>query len=174
MKKDVHRPSWDHFWFVQALMYSTRGTCDRLKTACVIVKDNRLVGAGYNGSPSGTPHCEDVGHLIIDGHCERTLHAEENAILNSERKNLKGAFAYMIGSPCIRCAKLLVNAGVKQINFLQEYPNSRGKEYIEELSAQSGVKFVHFDLDPQELIRQSLERLKERGGALANKHRVKK
>ncbi len=169
MSKSLQRPSWDHFWFVQALMYSTRGTCDRLKAACVIVKDNRLVGAGYNGSPTKTPHCEDVGHLIIEGHCERTLHAEENAILNSEHKSLKGATAYVIGSPCIRCAKLLVNSGVKQVNFLHEYANSRGKEYIAELSRQSGVSFVHFDLNPQELINQSIKRLKEAGGALSTK-----
>lgn len=60
------RPNWDIFWFAQALIYSTRGTCDRLRTGCVIVKNKRIVGAGYNGSVSGLPHCMLLPHLAID------------------------------------------------------------------------------------------------------------
>lgn len=160
------RLAWDEFWFVQALVYSTRGTCDRLRTACVIVKDNHLVGAGYNGSPSGTPHCDDVGHLMIEGHCERTLHGEENAIINTETHNLRGATAYVVATPCIRCAKLLVNSGIKQVNFLGEYSNSRGKDYVEKLSRETGVKFVKYKTNPRQLINQAIERLEGPGGAL--------
>ena len=119
MKKDekgTERLDWDRFWFLLAMLYSTRGTCDRLRTACLVVKNNRLVGAGYNGSPAGTPHCDEVGHLMIKGHCERTLHGEENAIINTERADLVGSSAYVIATPCIRCAKMLVNTGVKEVN----------------------------------------------------------
>ena len=84
LAKNHNRPNWDEFWLTQALFYSARGTCDRLRTATVVVdKKNRLISAGYNGSTPGAPHCDDVGHLIIDGHCMRTLHAEENAILRA-------------------------------------------------------------------------------------------
>jgi dCMP deaminase len=154
---DSYRPPWDHFWFVQAMMYSTRGTCDRLRTACIIVKDKRLVGAGYNGSPKGTPHCDDdgVGHLLIDNHCERTLHGEENAILNTERGHLVGATAYIIGTPCIRCAKLLVSAGLVEVKYLGAYRNSRGKEYIKELSTQSGVTFTSYGDDPKSFLAEA-------------------
>ncbi|EKE00158.1 MAG: hypothetical protein ACD_22C00082G0001 [uncultured bacterium] len=167
--KKSNRPEWDNFWFVQALLYSTRGTCDRLRAGCVIVKNKRLVGAGYNGSPSGSPHCDDIGHLIIENHCERTLHSEENAILNSERANLVDATAYVTATPCIRCAKILVNAGVKEVKYLVEYKNSRGKEYIDQLSKETGVKFKHCKLDPRKLLNQAIERLEGPGGALESK-----
>ena len=160
------RPNWTNFWFVIALMYSTRGTCDRLRTACVIVKDKRLVGAGYNGSAHGLPHCDDVGHLLIDNHCERTLHGEDNAILNTPREDLKGASAYIVGTPCIRCARMLVNSGVKVVNFLGEYANSRGKEYMEELEKNTDVKFIQYQLSPEELLKQAVERLEGPGGAI--------
>ena len=160
------RPDWLNFWFTIALMYSTRGTCDRLRTACVIVKDKRLVGAGYNGSPKGLPHCDDVGHLVIENHCERTLHGEENAILNTQRADLVGSTAYIIGTPCIRCAKILVNAGVIEVNFLGQYSNSRGKDYLKELSRLTKVKFKQHHLDPKTLITQATKRLQGPGGAL--------
>lgn len=162
------KPDWNHFWFVLAMMYSTRGTCDRLRTACIIVKDKRLVGAGYNGSPRGTPHCDDygVGHLMIDGHCERTLHGEENAIINTERANLAGARAYIIGTPCIRCAKLLVNAGIVEVNYLGTYKNSRGREYIDQLALQTHVHFIESGLDPRKLLEEATTRLEDKGGVL--------
>lgn len=160
------RPPWTDFWFTQALMYSTRGTCDRLRTACVIVKNNRLVGAGYNGSPRGTRHCDDIGHLMIENHCERTLHGEENAVINTQRPDLEGATAYIIATPCIRCAKLLVNSGIKEVYYLGEYANSRGKEYIKTLSKETGVKFKQCKISPQDLINQAIERLKGKGGVL--------
>lgn len=67
------------FWFV-TLAHSCLGTCDRLRTASSAEKDKRIVGIGYNGSLPGQPHCDEVGHLIIDGHCERTRHGETNLI----------------------------------------------------------------------------------------------
>ena len=60
------------------LLMSVLATCDRLRTASSAEKDKRLRGFGYNGSVSGDGHCDDVGHLMVDGHCERTLHGEEN------------------------------------------------------------------------------------------------
>lgn len=150
-------------------MYSTRGTCDRLRTACIIVKNNQLVGAGYNGSPPGMDHCDEVGHLLIEGHCERTIHGEENAILHTSREALNGATAYIIGTPCIRCAKLLVTAGVEEVHFQGEYRNSRGKEYLEILARDSGVLFVQHQLDLRILIAQAVSRLEGDGGALFGK-----
>lgn len=160
------RLEWDKFWFLTAIMFSTRGTCDRLRTACVIVKNKRLVGAGYNGSASGAPHCDEVGHLIIDNHCERTLHGEENAIINTERDNIVGSTAYIVATPCIRCAKLLANSGVSHVKYLGSYSNSRGKEYLDQLSKDTGTIFEQFTYDPQELIDGAVERLKGKGGVL--------
>jgi len=166
VRTEIRRPSWEEFWFLLALMYSTRGTCDRLRTACLIVKNNQLKGAGYNGSPPGTAHCDDVGHLIIDGHCERTIHGEGNAILHTSREDLVGATAYVISTPCYRCAKALVTAGVKRVNYMEEYSNSRGREQIKQLAKDTGVKFTHCDIEPAALIARALVILKGPGGAL--------
>lgn len=163
----VPRPGWDAFWFVEAIFYSTRGTCDRLRTACVIVRDKQVIGAGYNGSPHGMPHCDDVDHLMIDGHCLRTLHAEANAILHADYTRLSGSTAYVLNTPCFHCAKLLVGAGVSQVFYLAPYANSHGQEQLSTLSKDSGVEFTQVDLDPQQLIDQAMARLRDKGGILA-------
>jgi dCMP deaminase len=160
------RPEWTDFWFTLVLMYSTRGTCDRLRAATIIVKDKRIVGAGYNGSAFGQPHCDDESHLMIDNHCERTLHGEENAVLNTDREDLKGATAYMVGTPCIRCTRMMINTGVSEINILGKYPNARGNEYYADLVKRAKVKMTYFDLDPRELINNAIKRLEGPGGAL--------
>ena len=165
-KKQDKRLDWDHFWFLLAALYSTRGTCDRLRAACLIVKDKRLVGAGYNGSPFGLDHCDDVGHLLINNHCERTIHSEENAVINTERRNVVGAIAYITAIPCIRCARILINSGVSKVNYINVYNNSRGNKYLKMLSEKSGVKFIKHKLDLNKLFDEALERLGEAGGAL--------
>lgn len=167
MKKGSARPSWDEFWFQIALVYSTRATCDRLRTATIIVKDNRQVGAGYNGSVPGADHCDDVGHLLINEHCERTLHGEQNAIINTPRESLKGATAYILGTPCIRCFKELVAAGVVKINCLGTYENSLGKNEIFEIAEQvKSVKIEFFEYGPRDLIESVVKALERKGGRL--------
>ncbi|MBP7785866.1 hypothetical protein KA062_01275 [Patescibacteria group bacterium] len=166
MSEKNERPTWDEFWFQLALLYSTRATCDRLRTATVIVKNNRQVGAGYNGSVPGADHCDDVGHLIINGHCERTLHGEQNAIINSTREGLLGSTAYILGSPCLRCFKELVAAGVVEIKCLGTYGNSLGKDSIFEIALQTGVSIKFFNYDPRGLIESAIRVLERKGGRL--------
>ena len=161
------RPSWDEFWFTLALFYSTRGTCDRLKAACLLIdKNNRLVGAGYNGSLSGHPHCDEVGHLMVDGHCLRTLHAEVNAIIHSVG-DLEGATAYILGTPCIDCVKKLLAKKVKKIIFTKDYDNkARGGEHIFELAKLSGAEISRTEIDFTNLLLKNASILKNPGGAL--------
>lgn len=161
------RPSWEEFWFTLALFYSTRGTCDRLKAACLLVdKNNRLVGAGYNGSLPGHPHCDEVGHLMVDGHCLRTLHAEVNAIIHSIG-DLEGATAYILGTPCIDCVKKLLAKKIKRIIFTKDYDNqARGGEHIFELAKMSGAEISRFDIDFANLLVKNATILKNPGGAL--------
>ena len=163
---DLKRPSWDESYFTIALIYSTRGTCDRLRTATVIVKDNKLVGAGYNGSPSGAGHCDDVGHLLINGHCERTLHGEQNAIIHTHRDDLRGSVAYILGTPCLRCFKELVASGVLEVKCLGTYSNSLGKDKLVRLSKEYNVVINFFDYNPAELLKKSILMLKRKGGIL--------
>ena len=164
------RPRWEEFWFTLTLFYSTRGTCDRLRVACLLVdKNNKLVGAGYNGSLPGHPHCDEVGHLMVEGHCLRTLHAEVNAILHSFG-DLEGATAYVLGTPCIDCVKKLLSKKVKKILFTREYDNKdRGGEHIFELARVSGAEIRRVDIDFEEILRKNLSILKGPGGAFQGK-----
>lgn len=161
-----YRPSWDEFWFTLALIYSTRATCDRLRTATLIVKDNRLVGAGYNGSISGEDHCDEVGHLMVNGHCERTLHGEQNAIINTSREDLKGSTAYTLGTPCLRCFKELAAAGVVTIKCLGTYENALGREVLHSLVSTNDVNLIFFDYDPEYLLSTAFHALKRKGGRM--------
>lgn len=166
----AERPAWDEFWFVLALFYSVRGTCDRLRTACLLVdENNRLVGAGYNGSLAGEEHCDDVGHFMVDGHCFRTLHAEENAILHST-KDLTGCTAYILDGPCLACAKKLLSKGIKRILFTREFNNVQGKdagrEFIVTLAEKRGVEFRRVDIDFELVLKKMLGIIQGHGGRL--------
>ena len=165
--KNSNRPTWEEFWFTLALFYSTRGTCDRLKAACLLVdKNNRLIGAGYNGSLPGHPHCDEVGHLMVEGHCLRTLHAEVNAIVHS-LGDLEGATAYVLGTPCIDCVKKLLAKKVKRIVFTRDYDNkARGGEHIFELAKLSGAEVRRTEIDFINLLSKNSGILKNPGGAL--------
>ena len=100
-----------------------RSTCDRAQVGSVIVKENRILSTGYNGSPSGQPHCLDVGHLMEDGHCIRTIHGEMNSVLMAARHGvaIEGAKVYVTHFPCYHCLKSLVDAGIKEICYSQAY-----------------------------------------------------
>ncbi len=164
------RPTWDEFWFTIALFYSTRGTCNRLKAACLLVdKNNRLVGAGYNGSLPGDPHCDEVGHLIIDGHCLRTLHAEVNAILHSTA-DLTDVTAYVLGTPCVDCIKKLLSKKIKKIIFTRDYNNqAKGGEYIFDLAKNQNAEIKKVEIDFSEVLRKKFNILTGSGGAFADK-----
>lgn len=167
------RPSWEEFWFTLALFYSTRGTCDRLKASCLLVdKNNRLVGAGYNGSLPGHPHCDEVGHLMVEGHCLRTLHAEVNAIIHSVG-DLDGAAAYVLGTPCVDCVKKLLAKKVKKIIFTRDYDNkARGGEHIFEFARLSGAELRRSDIDFTAVLAKTDSILKGPGGAFNVLHPV--
>jgi len=75
------RPDWDSYFMKIAYAVSERSTCDRAFVGCVLVLEKRILTSGFNGSPAGQEHCDEVGHLIVDGHCVRTIHAETNAII---------------------------------------------------------------------------------------------
>jgi dCMP deaminase len=118
------RPSYEDTFFEIAKTLSRRATCPRRSVGCVIVDEyNSIITEGYNGSPSGMPHCKDVGCLIEGGHCVRAVHAEINAIAAAARRgaSLKGARAYCTLLPCIQCAQALAVAGVIVVYFDEYY-----------------------------------------------------
>lgn len=117
------RKDWNEYFLDIAETVSTRATCDRLKVGSVIVKDNKIISTGYNGSPNGSVHCNDEGCLMENGSCVRTIHAEINAIMNSPI-SVDGATIYVTHFPCFNCSKHIVQAGIKEIYYKEDYRNS--------------------------------------------------
>lgn len=122
------RNDWDLYFMRIACEVATRATCDRKHVGCVIVSPNRhILATGYNGSIAGLPHCDEVGHLMEEGHCVRTVHAESNAVAQAARNGtrLEGATAYVTASPCWPCFKLLINSGIRAIRYREFYRDER-------------------------------------------------
>lgn len=117
------RPSWDDYFINISMAVAQRSTCERAHVGAVLVKDKRILTTGFNGSPSGQGHCDDIGHLMVDGHCVRTIHAETNAIIQAALHGVstRGAICYVTHFPCINCTKILINAGVSQVVYLNNY-----------------------------------------------------
>lgn len=128
------RPSWDHYFMGIAFSVAQRSTCDRAHVGAVIVRDRRILTTGYNGSPAGLPHCDDIGHLMIDGHCVRTLHAEQNAIIQAALHgvNIQGANLYVTHQPCLTCAKMIINAGLIRVYYAGQYPDENSRQFLSE------------------------------------------
>ncbi|MCK9471942.1 MAG: dCMP deaminase family protein [Bacilli bacterium] len=106
-----------------------RSTCSRKQVAAIIEKDGRIISTGYAGAPSGLPHCIDIGCEIgKDGGCIRTVHAEANAITYAAKNGIatNNATMYCTMSPCLECAKLIVNSGIKELYYIERYRNGDG------------------------------------------------
>lgn len=116
------RKDWDNYFMDIALMVKERSTCPRLHVGAIIVKDKRIKGTGYNGSPPGFDHCEDVGCLMIDNHCRRTIHAEVNALLECSPDERNGAAIYITAQPCMECSKLILASGITRVVYANPYP----------------------------------------------------
>ncbi len=130
------RASWDEYFMNIAREVGSRSTCDRKHVGAVIVRDRCILATGYNGSIRGLPHCDDEGHLMEDGHCVRTVHAEANAIVQAARNGARidGSAIYVTASPCWNCFKLIGNAGVLRIAFGEFYRDPRIFEFAAKLS----------------------------------------
>jgi dCMP deaminase len=135
------RASWDEYFMAIAAQVATRSTCARKHVGAVIERDKIILATGYNGSLRGLDHCDDVGHLMEEGHCVRTVHAEANALVQAARNGVRveGASIYVTASPCFNCFKLIANAGVTRIIFGEFYRDER----IFEFSKQLSIELLH-------------------------------
>src|SRR5687767_12780347 len=121
------RADWDEYFMRIAVDVSSRSTCDRKHVGAVIVRDRNILSTGYNGSISGMPHCDDVGHMMENDHCVATIHAEANAIIQAAKHgvNIDQSAIYTTASPCWSCFKLIANAGLKRVCFGEFYRDDR-------------------------------------------------
>ncbi|NLZ38067.1 MAG: cytidine deaminase [Firmicutes bacterium] len=140
------RPAWDDYFMEITRMVATRSTCLRRSVGAVIIKDKRILATGYNGAPSGLAHCEEVGCIrqqkqVPSGERHelcRGLHAEQNAILQAAMYgvSISGATIYCTTHPCVVCAKMIINAGMKEIVIAEGYPDEMSAQML----AEAGIK----------------------------------
>jgi dCMP deaminase len=136
----MRRPSWDEYFMMIAADVSRRSTCLRRHVGAILVVDRRLLATGYNGAPTGVPHCCESGCLreqmaVPSGERHelcRGLHAEQNAIIQAARHgvSINGATLYTTHHPCSMCSKMSINAGVKRIVCREDYPDDLGKTML--------------------------------------------
>lgn len=146
MEKKIKRPEWDAYFLDIAKLVSKRSTCLRRKVGALIVKNRRILTTGYNGTPTGITHCEVTGCLreklkVPSGERHelcRGLHAEQNAVIQAALYgvNIGGGTLYCTNQPCSICAKMLINAGIKEIVMESGYPDKMAKEFFDE----AGIK----------------------------------
>jgi len=116
------RLSRDEYFIRIAQVVAERSTCSRAKVGAVLVdpRTNRIVATGYNGSIKGSPHCIDVGCMMVEDHCRRTIHAEMNAVLHLEH-NYDILYLYSTHEPCAECFKALKTANVVKMTYINRY-----------------------------------------------------
>ncbi|MBE6524245.1 MAG: cytidine deaminase [Thermoplasmata archaeon] len=146
----MERPSNDEYFMEMAQLVSSRSTCLRRKVGAVIVKDKRVLSTGYNGSPKGTRHCEELGCIRVQMNVPsgtrhelcRGVHAEQNAVTQAAYfgVSVDGASIYTTTYPCSMCAKILINAGIREIIYSEGYSDDLSKQLLDE----AGIKLREY------------------------------
>ncbi|OGP53654.1 MAG: cytidine deaminase [Deltaproteobacteria bacterium RBG_13_52_11] len=149
------RPSWDEYFMEITRLVVGRSTCLRRQVGAILVKDKKILATGYNGAPSGLPHCLEVGCLrdemgIPSGERHelcRGLHAEQNAIIQAAYYgvSINGATLYCTNLPCIICTKMLINAGIARVVYAEGYADPLARQMWE------GSKVVVEQFQPEQL-----------------------
>lgn len=167
------RKDWDTYFMDIAYMVSTRSRCSRRHVGAVLVQGKKLLGTAYNGAPSGVPDCSEAGCMIaeefepikLDGQvqmikkqrCIRTIHAEQNLLLFTDRADREGSSVYVTDEPCWTCAKLLANSGIIEVVYHRPYQKDTDK--VKELMRQKGITIRA--LDHYQAPRETVEPLTE-------------
>lgn len=125
-----------------AHIWAENSYCERRKVGALIVKDNMIISDGYNGTPAGFENvCEDENNVTRP----YVLHAEANAITKIARSgnNSEGATLYVTDAPCIECAKLIIQSGIKKVFYSRQYRLTDGIDLLE----RAGIEVSHISLD---------------------------
>jgi dCMP deaminase len=134
------RPAWEQYFMDIACLVARRSTCRRRHVGAIVVRDKRILATGYNGAPTGLPHCLDIGCLreqlgIPSGERHelcRGLHAEQNVIIQAAYHGvcIKDATLYCTNLPCSICSKMLINAGIRAIKYKEGYADPMSEEML--------------------------------------------
>lgn len=143
------RPSWERYFMSIAQQVATRSTCLRRQVGCIIVIEKRIVSTGYNGAPSGLPHCEEVGCIrdsrgVASGERHelcRGLHAEQNAIIQAAMHGtaVRDGSIFCTHKPCILCTKMLINAGIRRVYYARGYED----DLADEMAREAEMQLIH-------------------------------
>lgn len=149
----MSRPSWEEYFMDIACLVARRSTCLRRQVGAIVVRDKRILATGYNGAPTGLPHCLDIGCLreelqIPSGERHelcRGLHAEQNVIIQAAYHGvcIAGGTLYCTNLPCAICSKMLINAGIEEIKYKEGYADAMAEEMLKA----AGVKVTKTDSD---------------------------
>jgi dCMP deaminase len=148
----MNRPTWDEYFLKIAQLTSERSNCLKRKVGCIIVKDNRILCLGYNGTPKGMKNCFEGGCDRCSGNCDTgnnldicmCLHAEENALLFLSQKELSDSILYVTLMPCISCAKKIIQCGIKKVIYLDNY-NIKLDEISMKMFNMSNIDIIKFE-----------------------------
>ncbi|MDD4899541.1 MAG: cytidine/deoxycytidylate deaminase family protein [Candidatus Omnitrophica bacterium] len=146
-KNFAKRPTWDEYFLEVANLVAKRSTCHRRHVGAVLVKDKRILATGYNGAPSGLKDCLEIGFCVREKlgipsgerhELCRALHAEQNVIIQAALHGVgtRGSILYLTNQPCIICAKMLINAAIKEIVIAGDYPDKMAMDFLKE----AGIK----------------------------------
>lgn len=149
------RKDWDTYFMDIAFMVSTRSQCSRRHVGAVLVQGKKLLGTAYNGAPMGVPDCSEAGCMIAEDYefvmnngkeemvkkqrCIRTIHAEQNLLLFTDRIDREGSIVYVTDEPCWTCANMLANSGITEVVFHRSYP--KDTEKVSRMMEQKGIIF---------------------------------
>lgn len=149
MSEKILRPSWDEYFLKLAFLVAERSTCRRHHVGAIIVRDKRILTTGYNGAPSGCKDCLELGCLrdemnIPSGQRHelcRAVHAEQNAIIQAGVYgiDISNSTMYCTHSPCIICAKMIVNSKIKRLVVAKNYADESFKQLFEEANVEFKV-----------------------------------
>jgi dCMP deaminase len=142
----INRPTLDEYFMEIATVVAKRSTCLRNQVGALFVKNKRILSTGYNGAPSGLDHCDQVGCAregVASGTRHelcRAVHAEQNAIIQAALHgiSIEEATLYCTHQPCILCAKMMINARVAKVVYLQSYPDGTALDFLQ----QAGIEVV--------------------------------
>jgi dCMP deaminase len=147
------RPSWDEYFLSIANLIQSRSTCLRRQVGAVLVQNNHIISTGYNGAPSGAKHCEEIGCMREQLHVPsgerhelcRAVHAEQNAITQAAffGASTNGGTMYITHQPCIICAKMMINAGIKKVVYINGY----GDETTLNMLKDAGIEIVQIKIE---------------------------
>ena len=151
MSQEEGRPSWETYFMDITRLVAKRSTCVRRAVGAIIVKNKRILSTGYNGAPSGIRHCMEAGCLrekmnVTSGERHelcRGIHAEQNAIIQAAYHgvSIKDATLYCTNLPCIICAKMIINAGIKKIYYDSGYADALSQDML----AESGIDLIKLE-----------------------------